>query len=328
MSLNTDEAQIGSAIPDVKPSRSRHFGVLINEKAGEVLQRGRQAFADTISAGLQKAGATCDIRFVKPKRLSAVLGDMLGDTSSARKPAAVLIAGGDGTINRLLPQMMSSPVPIGLLPLGTLNLLGRDLGLEGNIADVIDTLVNAEVAATDLGDVNGKLFHSNAGLGFFARMAREREDTRQLVPVSKTIGFLLAVVRATWLHRPITVDIEINGKVETFVTDAVLVTNNHFHGSDWRRDNLDTGKLEVHMLHASGIWGRLRAAIAVYRGTWRSLDHLQSATARTITIRRRGKARSKIALDGEIFSVTNPIQFRSRPSSVKLLSGQRAVGTP
>jgi hypothetical protein len=41
----------------------------------------------------------------------------------------ILIGGGDGTINQLLPRLLDMPAPIGLLPLGTANDLARTLGL-------------------------------------------------------------------------------------------------------------------------------------------------------------------------------------------------------
>jgi diacylglycerol kinase family enzyme len=290
---------------------------LVNARAGEVLQSGRDTFAERISEGFQRFGMTCEVRFVEPRVLSRAVEDVIDDGYDA-----LLVAGGDGTINHLLPQLTQATMPIGLLPLGTLNLLARDVGLEGAIEGIVARLARLRTVAVDLGEVNGRLFHSNAGLGFFARMAREREDARNRFPGSKRLGFAFAALRSLWLHRPIRIEIEIDGQPTRFVADALLVTNNQFHGADWRRDSVSEGEMEVHMLRASGMLGRLRAAIAVYRGTWRDLPLLESVKTRSLTVTRRGRRRSTAALDGEIYQLRNPIRFQTRPAALLLITGE------
>lgn len=296
-------------------TRRPRFEAIVNSRAGEVLQGGQTAFRDVIVGTFDSFGISCTVNFVHPRKFARAVEQALD-----HQPDALLVAGGDGTINRILPQLVEVKVPVGLLPLGTLNLLARDMGLEGALERVLLQLARMNVELIDLGEVNGRLFHSNAGLGFFARMAREREGARELVPFSKMLGFSLAVARSVWLHRPITVELTVNGTVQTFMADAVLVTNNQFHGAEWRRDRLDSGLLEVHMLHTAGIWARLKAAIAVYRGTWRDLSHLDSLTAVAMTVKRQGRSRSTLSLDGEIYRFSNPITFRSRPAAIELIA--------
>ncbi len=290
------------------------FVAVVNARAGEVLQRGQSSFKDEIADGFRKLGVSCDVRFVAPRQLAKAV-----EAALAERPDALLLAGGDGTVNRLLPQLVAADIPVGLLPLGTLNLLARDIGLEGTPGDIVPILAKLHARPVDLGEVNGTLFHSNAGLGFFARMAREREGARIMFPSSKMLGFYFAAMRSIWFHRPITIDITVDGVPVTRTADAVLITNNHFEGTPWRRRTLDTGTLEVHMLRTTGFVGRLRAAAAVVRGTWRELPHLESLTASTITVKRRGRSRSTMALDGEIHRVKNPITFRCRPGALDLI---------
>jgi diacylglycerol kinase family enzyme len=315
------EADIGERReePDTALSSdgSRHFIALVNARAGEVLQRGEEAFGAAIAEGFGALGVECDVRFVPPRKLAIAM-----ESALAEKPHALLVAGGDGTVNHLLEHLTEADAPIGLLPLGTLNLLARDIGLTGPLADMLPALARMQVRRVDLGEVNGHYFHSNAGLGFFGRMARAREDARRTVPFSKMLGFSLAAIRSLLAHRPITIDLMVEGHHETYLADALLVTNNHFEGADWRRPRLDTGLLEVHMLKATGPWGRVRAALAVYRGNWRELPHLQSRAATSITVWRRGRKRSTIALDGEVYRVRNPIRFNSRPGALGLISGE------
>jgi diacylglycerol kinase family enzyme len=205
-----------------------------------------------------------------------------------------------------------------VLPLGTLNLLARDLGMSTDLQANLAFIATQNSRPIDLGEVNGRLFHSNAGLGFFAMMAREREVARRRFPFSKAMGFAFAALRTTLFSKTITVELEVAGQSVTMATDAVLVTNNRFAGTPWRRASMDEGLLEVHTLQAPGLLARLRAAIAVARGTWRDLPSLTSFTAPNVTLTRRGRTRAIVAIDGEIHRLANPLRFTVRQAALPL----------
>ena len=298
-----------------EPARQRMI-VLVNASAGEILQRGGPAFAQQLTDLFRSAGVDADVNLVKGKHLAAKLRDL----AAAHPTAQLVVAGGDGTISRLLPSLRLLRRTVGVLPLGTLNLLARDLGLGGTVHELVTGLTTATARPIDLGEVNGVPFHSNAGLGFLSRMAREREETRQRYPFSKAIGFAIAATRAMLLTKPVEVLMEVDGRMVQEVADAVLVTNNHFEGSPWTRPRLDQGLLEVHLLRAGGLRGRVAAAVSVWRGTWRELETLRSLTCRRVVINRRGKRSSTVAMDGEIRRFTHPLTFQSLPGALQVLA--------
>lgn len=294
--------------------------VLVNASAGELLQRGKNTFATSLQQMLGDRGAEARVTLVKGRYLSKALGEMAASEPSAQ----LVIAGGDGTISRLLPVLQNLDRPVGILPLGTLNLLAGDIGTGGTVETATAALTKARPRRIDLAEVNGVPFHSNAGLGFLSRMAREREGARQRYPFSKAIGFGIAAIRSMLLTRPIEVLIEVDGRTITEVADAVLVTNNHFEGSPWVRPRLDEGLLEVHLLREGGVGGRMAAAFAVWRGTWRALPSLHSMTCRKVVINRKGKRTSTVAMDGEVRQMNNPLTFRVLPGALRVLAAERA----
>ncbi len=297
--------------------------VVVNRRAGEVLQAGEERFRSEIMAGFSRAGLSADVRLVNPRQLNEAIGEAARAT-----PAALIVAGGDGTLNRLLPHLVDVDLPIGVIPLGTWNLLARDLGLAGTPQEVIERLARLEVGRVDLAAVNGNLFHTNAGLGFLAMMAREREQARRRFPWSKAFSFAVAAFRTFIFHRPVTVLVELDGKPVEFQAAGVLVTNNRFSGTPWHRERLDEGLLEIHMLQAGGMFARLRALRAALNGTWRDLPDLKSIVAQKLTLRRRGRFRSTIALDGEVYRVSNPVAFESRPTALTLIGAARGRDDP
>lgn len=293
-----------AAEPSEQPPTARRAVVIINARSGRLLQTGKENFRTGIEANFLRHGIMASVEFVNP-------GDMEGRFLAGlnSEAAFVTIAGGDGTINAMLGPMVSAGKPVAILPLGTLNLLGRDLGLVGELAQDIDAIVGATPRVVSLGLINGRYFHSNAGLGILGVMAGERENARRLIPFSRHLSFALAALRTFFTRKQIVVEIETAAGRETHCADALLVTNNAFEGTPWHRAQLDTGMLEIHLLSAPTLIARLRMLVATMRGYWREHPFLKSYAVRSATIRRRDKQVSSVAIDGELHRISGPIRF-------------------
>jgi diacylglycerol kinase (ATP) len=110
-----------------------------------------------------------DVRRIATTRPHAVadeLREMLRDGSS--DCTRVIVAGGDGTINAALPALMGTEFPLAIIPLGTLNVLARELGVPLDLDAAIRVAINGRVRRIDLGIANGRPFSLMAGMGFDA----------------------------------------------------------------------------------------------------------------------------------------------------------------
>lgn len=291
--------------------------VVVNARAGTVLEAGPDAFADRIEAAFGANGREAEVKLVHPRELDDALS-----LAIEQGEAVPVIAGGDGTINRVLPILLQCERPVGILPLGTVNILGRDLGLSGPLERQIQALCEGEPVTMDLGRVNDRLFHSLSGMGFFSLMAREREFARRRFPFSRAVAFVVAATRSILFTRAITVDIRVGDQHRQVQADAVLVTINSFDGIEWRRARLDGGHFEVHILNAGGLVSRTRAALAVASGRWRSSKHLTSFTGEEITLVRRDKRRGHITFDGEVQRKVGPFAYRLLPKAVQVIAAR------
>lgn len=289
--------------------------VVVNARAGTVLEAGPEAFAARIAAAFEASGCTADVRMVHPRELDDALSLAIGDGD-----CVPVIAGGDGTINGVLPVLLGADRPVGILPLGTVNVLGRDLGLAGALERQIAALCKGEPVVMDVGSVNDRLFHSISGMGFFSLMARNREYARRRFPFSRTMAFVVAATRSILFTRAITVDIGIGSERCVVQADAVLVTVNSFEGADWRRQRLDGGVFEVHILNAGGLYSRCKAALSVVSGKWRASGNLTSFIASEVTLTRRDKRRGHITFDGEVERKAGPLVYKLLPGAVRLIA--------
>jgi len=295
------------------------YTVIVNARAGTVLEAGADAFATRLEAAFAAHGCGADVRLVPPREIDDAL--LLAIEDSHAMP---VLAGGDGTINGALPVLIQADRPIGILPMGTVNVLGRDLGLFGTLEQQVAALCGGEPVEMDVGRVNDRLFHSISGMGFFSLMAREREYARRRFPFSRAAAFGIAATRSILFTRPVTLDIAVGGDHRIVEADAVLVTVNRFEGADWRRPQLDEGVFEVHVLNAGGLYSRGKAALSVVSGHWRDSHNLTSFTGDAVTLTRRDKRRGHITFDGEVERKAGPLRYGLLPKALRVIAARPA----
>lgn len=293
------------------------YTVVVNARAGTVLEAGADAFAARLEAAFANHGCGTEVRLVPPREIDDALSLAISD-----RHAMPVLAGGDGTINGALPVLIQADRPIGILPMGTVNVLGRDLGISGTLEQQITALCRGEPVEMDVGRVNDRLFHSLSGMGFFSLMAREREYARRRFPFSRTAAFGVAATRSILFTRPVTLDIKVGTDHSIVEADAVLVTVNRFEGADWRRPRLDDGIFEVHVLNAGGLYSRSKAALSVVSGHWRNSHNLTSFTGDAVTLMRRDKRRGHITFDGEVERKVGPLSYGLLPKALRVISAR------
>ena len=137
----------------------------------------------------------------------------------------IIAAGGDGTIRFAFAALAKSKmdIPIAVLPLGTGNVLARNLGIvsENFFADplekAIDSIVNGVPHPMDLGLMNGRYFTGMAGAGplaeAFTSPAREEKSRLKMFAY---VGSMLETIASPPLRFRIatpesTFDVEASG---------------------------------------------------------------------------------------------------------------------
>src|ERR1700685_445649 len=101
-----------------------------------------------------------------------------GQAEKAVSPAVgLLIAwGGDGTVTACAEGVAGTGVPLAVIPLGTGNLLARNVGLPMGLEEALEVALGGVQQPVDAGRVNGKLFLVMAGLGLGARMLGDTSE--------------------------------------------------------------------------------------------------------------------------------------------------------
>jgi diacylglycerol kinase family enzyme len=95
----------------------------------------------------------------------------------------IIVAGGDGTIAKILKALPDRSLPVAILPLGTANNIARSLGIAGKPQELVEMWKLDHSYALDLGTVKGiqheSLFIESFGIGLFGEFLRRAEKKKK-----------------------------------------------------------------------------------------------------------------------------------------------------
>lgn len=286
--------------------------VLLNAKAGTLLERDAQAVRDEVERSLSRHGEV-DVQLLTGDALMRAI------RAAGRGPHDwVVVGGGDGSVSVAVRTLEGSGKVLGILPFGTMNLLAHDIGMPTDLEAALDALATARPQTIDIGSLNGRSFHTISGFGFFSQMARARETARRW-GLNRFFAVLIAAFHAIRRTGRIHIDVTVDGETRHFAAFAALVTVNRFSGPGWRRARLDEGVMEVHVAEDRGALAKLKAGADMMTDNWRGNPGIVSLAGHDIIISRRGRNRSWVSTDGELARERLPLHYRVKPGELTVL---------
>jgi diacylglycerol kinase family enzyme len=234
---------------------------------------------------------------------------------------AVVVGGGDGTIRTAAGVLSGTGVPLGILPLGTLNHFAKDLGLPLDLNHAAGVIAKVKARPVDLGEVNGEIFINNSSIGIYPYLVTDRDRRRSETGLSKWKAMTYALVRVfkrfprrrIWVHA--------EGATTPYRTPCLFVGNNEYDMrffSLGRRQALDEGKLHFYIAPPVNRWAFVWFALRAVFGNTARLGDLDTLAVSSAEIRSRA-SRIPVALDGEVRTLSTPLRYRSRPGALTVI---------
>lgn len=236
-------------------------------------------------------------------------------------PEAVVAGGGDGTISTVAEALAGTGIPLGVLPLGTLNHFAKDLGIPLELEQATAVILAGHITKVDVGEVSGHIFLNNSSIGVYPRLLRLRERYRERGR-SKWIAACWAMLAVLRRHSFMAVRIVADGETIVRRTPFVFVGNNAYRMeglSAGSRDSLTDGRLAVYIMNATGRRSLLWLAWSVLIGRARQIQELEMLSVLEAQVETR-RAMLQVALDGEVLEERDPLAYRVRPAALAVFT--------
>jgi diacylglycerol kinase (ATP) len=231
-----------------------HAFVVLNPVAGttdpERLER-------RITRGFESSGWTLEIhRTEEQEQIPKIVGQAVES-----RPDMVVAAGGDGTVSEVADGLVSTGVPLGLIPAGTGNVLARDLEIPLMSPRAIRLLVGPhKTREIDALRINDRHFFLNISIGTSAAAMHDtkRDEKRQF-------GFLAYVwtgIQKLLGVQPTHFTLQVDGRTHRANASDVIIANSGIMGFPALRLSeeiaIDDGKMGICIIRARTAWDYIR----------------------------------------------------------------------
>lgn len=244
---------------------------------------------------------------------------------------AIVAAGGDGTISSVGQHLAGTSLPLGVIPLGTMNLFANDVGIPtDDLAAAVAVLGALHTRRIDAGEVNGHYFFCGSALGLPARLAqyRRRGDT-WFESIWLWLRYARAFLRSLLRYRPLRVTLVPDGRpidkptMRISASSLIITPNpvNDLQGPMFGRSSLDGGTLAVYVIGRLRLHDVLRLAMRVVISRWQSDALVTAHMVRRLAVASASPG-VRVMNDGEIVILKPPLRYRIVPRALVVICPQ------
>jgi diacylglycerol kinase family enzyme len=292
----------------------------LNAHSGTLAGKSHDDVVLELQSIFRKHGIAAEVRFVAGSELQSEAQRAVKRAES-KEIDAIVAGGGDGTISAVAAALVGTDIPLGVLPLGTLNNFAKDLKIPLRLDEAAAVISEGVVRSVDVGEVNGQVFINNSSIGIYPYLVLDRDRRRERHGLSKWTAMALAGVRA-FRNLPLRrLRVGGPGWQGIYRTPCVFIGNNVYElqGSSFgSRQHLDRGELCLFVADRQSRLALLWLAVRCITGSLKQRD-LKIVAAKTVEVSSHRK-RLLVSHDGEIQSMQTPLRYRIRPAAVRVLA--------
>lgn len=289
---------------------------VINKKAGALIGTDPEIFIGKLNAAFTEAGHELTLETVEPE---AICGRL--EAAARQGFDAILVGGGDGSVNAAARMLLGGKTALGILPLGTLNRLARELGLSVELDQVATQLARVEPLRIDVAEVNGQLFLCNSFIGLPPLVSERRAHLRGRGLWERLVGYLRLPLDISRNMRRLTLLIDDREAPRIVRALTVVVSNNAYSEEPNllpRRRALDEGRLGLYISRHYTVWQTAWLLFRAALGLWRGDPRFEMQELHKLTIVSK-KGHLRVANDGELLKLDTPLQYSIRPKALTVL---------
>jgi len=179
---------------------------------------------------------------------------------------AVIIAGGDGSINEVINSLVGTDTPVGIIPMGTVNVLSRELGIPINPLGAVQTFVSGQARPFDLGKIGSRYFLLMASYGFDAKIMQH--NRRLLKAVMGRYSYVLTSLFLIPRYKDSPIKLYLDGARSSIQANFVIFSNGRRYAGNYLAApdaDMHDGLLDVVYSTTSGRLGLIKNFLAFSR---------------------------------------------------------------
>lgn len=179
----------------------------------------------------------------------------------------IIVAGGDGTFNEVLSGLSPDfPIPLAVIPIGTANVLAKEIGLPTDLRECCRIAVEGDPTSVSTGSAGERRFVMMAGIGIDAQVVRQ-VDLAWKKQVGK-LAYLTSGIKAfwSWQDHPIRL---INEQGKVYSGFGAIISNGRYYAGKFIFSNgadLRTPHMNVCLFKKRGRWPMLMITMQVLLG--------------------------------------------------------------
>lgn len=236
-----------------------------------------------------------------------------------------IAAGGDGTVSMISHHLVGTPYPLGIIPLGTGNLIAQELELPLRIEKALERITSDDhtIALIDTFKLEDRYYISNVSVGVSPEIMRETDSQeKQRIGVFAYLAKFIKQILGLQLQE---VTIDYDSQKTTVLASEVLLTNIKIAGIDplvWSDDiSLTDGVLDLLVFRAASLMDILGLLFSVFAKKGKRNPVVKFLQVRDYC-RITSSSPMQIQADGDLVGKT-PFTIHIIPKSLNIIGGKK-----
>lgn len=285
--------------------RMKNILVVFNNKAGE---KKASSYIKLIYKTMTKAKLNFKFVFIS----------VLPFLSNVEKYDTVIVVGGDGTINGVLPLVVNTDKTLGIIPAGTANLLAANLLIPGKASKALKVILKAKSTVIDAAKADGRYFVLRLGFGYDAEILKSTPQ-----PLKNKLGYLAYFLQGIikfFMAKNAAYKIKLDNEKLFVSADTIIIANagNMFKNIFTIAPNgtLDDGKFDVFIRRSRNFIDFIEVFLQIIFKNYKQNSKVIYTQASNILIKTKNK---HFHIDGESCTLKNSLNIQIIPKAIKVL---------
>ncbi len=231
---------------------------------------------------------------------------------------SLVAVGGDGTVNEVASALVNTSCKLGIIPYGSGNGLARHLHIPVQLGLSVEVIKQHKIQVIDAGRVNGRYFFCTCGTGFDARVGKKFADDGKRGMrnyVRTTIHQYISYSPKTYILKTENKKVKLDAFLIAFANSGQYGYNAYISP----KAIINDGLLDLCILRPFPKTSTLEIGLRLFFKNIDQSPYLEVLRIKKASIKRKGKSRITIHIDGEPVKTKARLKVKVIPDALQVM---------